>query len=154
MCQLCFSFWQRQNISDRFFQLCLPFYSCLNIPDIFLSQKWKVPISTLPLQLWHSAVLTIFFSKPTTTKQYLYSFKQTTNQKENWCWHLYHTLCWHLYCNLYQKSISKGEWLSFEVVINHSVRLKGSKKYHQHPHHSHNFVLIRIIVVVKVIKQY
>ena len=50
--------------------------------------------------------------------------------------------------------LSKGEWLSFEVVINHSVRLKGSKKYHQHPHHTHNFVLIRTIVVVKVIKQY
>ena len=56
MCQLCLSFWQRQNIQDRFFQLCLPFYPCPNIPSIVLSQKWKSPISTFPLQLLHSAL--------------------------------------------------------------------------------------------------
>ena len=57
MCQLCLSFWQRQNISDRFFQLCLPFYPCPNIPDIFLAQKLKIHIFTFPLQLLHSALI-------------------------------------------------------------------------------------------------
>ena len=38
------------------FQLCLPFYPCPNIPDIFLSKKWKIPFSKFPLQLPHSAL--------------------------------------------------------------------------------------------------
>ena len=59
MCQLCLSFWQCQNISDRCFQLCLPFYPCPNIPDIVLSQKIKIPISTFPLQLLHSALFAL-----------------------------------------------------------------------------------------------
>ena len=48
------------------FRLCLSFYPCPNIPDIFLSQKWKIPISNFPLQLPHSALgqkLSIFFMR-------------------------------------------------------------------------------------------
>ena len=36
----------------------------LLVPDIFLSQKWKIPISTVPLQLLHSALGKIKFISP------------------------------------------------------------------------------------------
>ena len=46
----------RENI-----QLCLSFYLCPNSPDIFLSKKWKIPISNFPLQLPHRALFTALY---------------------------------------------------------------------------------------------
>ena len=40
--------------------------------------------------------------------------------------------------------LSPGEWRSFEVVINHLVRLKGSKQNHDH-HHITKWLIMRTV---------
>ena len=44
------------SASKYFKQISLSFYSCPNIPDKFLSQKWNSPMSKFSLQLLHSAM--------------------------------------------------------------------------------------------------
>ena len=39
LCQLCLSFYQRPNISDRFVNFSFSFYPCSNIPDTFVGDE-------------------------------------------------------------------------------------------------------------------
>ena len=39
LCQLCLSFYQRPNISERFVDFSFSFYPCSNIPDTFVGDE-------------------------------------------------------------------------------------------------------------------